>query len=340
MADMPVKRNSTFDIAIARTRSGALALMNKDESKVDRYLRCAKNESLRNTTLELCDQNSIGQCILTAMSANIELGSTLGQGWLVPYKTKKGGYVCQLIVGYKGLLKLVYNSGYVKDCYAENVFKNDTFSFAMGSCPKIEHTYDVTGTGRGEYIGTYAVAHTVLGGTVQSFMNKDEMESIKKRSSSFRNGNSPWITDEDEMRKKTALRRICKVLPSSILPIEVHNALEQEDAREFRNAREVDIIVETPLPIEASSPVGAEGQGGGGDCDASPSTVSPPGNASKKQTVESLRNALTTILKEFDPDEQENICNEAGLLESIKECEDIGLLTKAYELAEKKMEAK
>jgi recombinational DNA repair protein RecT len=54
-------------------------------------------------------------------------------------------------------------------------------------------------------------------------MDVDQLEAIRRRSQSGNSG--PWITDTDEMRKKTVFKRASKWIP--IAP-EVYQAIRQE----------------------------------------------------------------------------------------------------------------
>ena len=55
-------------------------------------------------------------------------------------------------------------------------------------------------------------------------LTKDEIDGIRKRSRSGNNG--PWVTDYNEMAKKTAFRRLAKWLP---LSAEFRDAVEKDD---------------------------------------------------------------------------------------------------------------
>ena len=69
-----------------------------------------------------------------------------------------------------------------------------------------------------------------------------QVDQIRKRSKA--SGNGPWVTDYDEMARKTAVRRLCKYLP---LSVEMAEALEAEDRAEFGAPAEViDIPAEQP----------------------------------------------------------------------------------------------
>ena len=66
-------------------------------------------------------------------------------------------------------------------------------------------------------------------------LSRDEVEAVRKRSRA--GGSGPWVTDWNEMAKKTAFRRLSKWLP---LSPEYHDALDRDgDALDRMPARAV-----------------------------------------------------------------------------------------------------
>ena len=76
-------------------------------------------------------------------------------------------------------------------------------------------------------------------------MSKDEVDSIRKRSKS--SGNGPWVTDYDEMAKKTVFRRLSKWLPQSP---EMQKAFDIDDADFIKNRQIIDISAKDEVPPE------------------------------------------------------------------------------------------
>ena len=168
----------------------------------ERFSRIALTALQRTPKLADCTQASLFKCLLDLSAMGLEPDGR--KAHLIPY-----GSECTLVIDYKGLLELVRNSGDVTSIRAENVCANDQFSWANGV---VDHAVDWLKP-RGEMLAVYAVA-TLKSGEVQTaVLTNEEIESIRKRS---RSGNSgPWATDTGEMRKKSALRRLCKLLPLS-----------------------------------------------------------------------------------------------------------------------------
>ena len=58
-----------------------------------------------------CTRESLLACIVQCAQLGLEPDGLLGQAYLIPfYNGRKNRYECQLIVGYKGLLKLARQS--------------------------------------------------------------------------------------------------------------------------------------------------------------------------------------------------------------------------------------
>jgi recombination protein RecT len=147
----------------------------------------------------------------------------IGHCYFVPFKNGKTGQSdVQFIIGYKGMIDLARRSGNIESIYAHAVYENDTFEYEYGLHPKLVHKPAMTN--RGEFIGAYAVAHFKDGGYQFEFMPKEEIEKRRKRSRAANNG--PWVTDYEEMAKKTVIRHMWKYLPISI---EIQQAVTQDE---------------------------------------------------------------------------------------------------------------
>jgi len=165
-----------------------------------------------------CSPASIYQSVHQALQLGLEPGGPLGHAYLVPY-----GSECALIVGYKGLVALALRSGEIATIEARAVFKKDVFRVSFGTDPKIEHEPFFAGD-PGECVAVYAVATMRSGEKQFDVMSFAETEAIRAKSKSGAAG--PWATFPTEMRKKTIVRRLSKMLP---LTIEAAEQLSAED---------------------------------------------------------------------------------------------------------------
>ena len=208
-------------------------------TSASRIVRAGLSEVANSPKLLECDPYSVLKSIMTCAKLALEPNGLLGQAYFIPFKNE-----CQVIPGYKGYISLARNSGEVLTIEAHEVRENDTFHFEYGTGSKIKHTQFHKDTGklmqqkeRGEIYAVWAGAKLKGGGYQFVVMTRDEVEAIRNASSGYRNAvkwakngviKSPWIEHEQEMFKKTAIRRLVKLLPFSITKI--HNAAAIENA--------------------------------------------------------------------------------------------------------------
>lgn len=216
----------------------------------DRFLRVATTTLLRVPKLAECDQASFMQAMLDCSSLGLEPDGR--RCHLIPY-----GKTCQLIIDYKGLIELAKRSGEVSLWKAETVKENDVFEWSNGA---VTHTVDWRND-RGKLQCVYSVVKLANGETDTEVMTLAEVEAIRKRSKAGNGG--PWVTDFEEMAKKTVIRRHSKRLT---LSPEFHDALEKDADRadeQLRQAtgRVVDFTAPAleapkaePIPLQESEP--------------------------------------------------------------------------------------
>ena len=203
---------------------------------VDRLLRVAMTSIQRNPKLLECTQESLLACVMTCAQLGLEPDQFLGQAYLVPFKnTRKNAMECQLIPGYRGYIALARRSGEVQTVSSQVVYEKDHFDFVYGIEDKLEHRPNLNGD-RGKPIGAYAIFKYKDGGYSFDFMPEAEIMKIRERSKSKDDG--PWVTDTDEMRKKTVIKRHAKLAPMSI---EFQKASALED-RAYSGESQMDIL--------------------------------------------------------------------------------------------------
>ena len=175
--------------------------------KADRMLRVITSAVSKTPELLVCDPKSVVLAAAQAFALGLEPNTALGLGYLVPFKN-----VCTFIPGYRGLARLAVNTGEVQVVQARAVYQRDAFEVHFGTNPRIEHSPCLDGD-PGPLIAVYAVAIMKSGVPAFDVMTLKAVNAIRDRSKSASNG--PWVTDFDEMAKKTVFRRLCKTLPLS-----------------------------------------------------------------------------------------------------------------------------
>lgn len=179
----------------------------------DRIIRVAMTSIQRTPKLLECDPITLVGAVIQSSQLGLEPDGILGHAYLVPFKnTKKGRMEVQFIPGYKGLIDLARRSGQVNRISAHIVYENETFIMEYGTKETLEHKPLPPST-RGDRKGVYAVAVLNDGSPHFEWLWNEEIEAVKRQSkASF----GPWQTHEDEMIRKTAIRRLVKYLPLSV----------------------------------------------------------------------------------------------------------------------------
>jgi len=165
----------------------------------DRMVRVMCTAMLRNPKLLDCRQESLVEALMICSQAGIEPDGR--NAHLIPYGDK-----VQVIFDYKGLVAIAERNG-VESIYADRVCENDQFeAWVEEGAKKLRHRVDWKKQ-RGNPYAYYAscIRNNRLDYEV---MTKDEVDAIRKRSRA--SGSGPWVTDYDEMAKKTVLRRMSK----------------------------------------------------------------------------------------------------------------------------------
>ena len=163
-----------------------------------------------NPQLMKCDKNSLFTAVYNVALTGLTLNPKLAYCYLVP----RGGKAV-LDVSYQGLNYIMTNQLDVKSIHAEVVYENDDFDYYVDSKGVNLHHRPSKFFDRGEKMGVYAVAYLNDGGCVVALLSKEEVEKIKNTSQAASSKYSPWTTFPDEMWKKTAVRRLWKLIPKT-----------------------------------------------------------------------------------------------------------------------------
>ncbi|CEI81264.1 recombination and repair protein RecT [Oceanobacillus oncorhynchi] len=224
---------------------------------VDRLLRLTMTTIRTTPELKKADPGSLLGGVMQAAQLGLEPG-LLGQCYLLPFKNNKKGITeVQFIIGYKGMIDLARRSGHIQSIYAHAVYENDAFEYELGLNPTLKHTPTMD-EDKGEFIGSYAVAHFKDGGYQMEFMPKSEIEKRRTSSPGGRSKYSPWNNFYEEMANKTVIRHMWKYLPISV-------ELQEQVANDEGTARSVkditpddDIFIDAPDYINAEATEGVE----------------------------------------------------------------------------------
>lgn len=188
----------------------------------DRFNRITTTILRQNPALAACNPGLLLGCLVRLAQIGLYPDSQLGHAYIVPY-----GNTPTLIVGYRGMLELARRSGEVRALTAEVVCKQDNYAVRLGSDPHIHHVPAPGPRDEATIVAAYAVAVLRHGDRQFAWLDKSDIERIRSVSRAGRKG--PWVDHFAEMAKKTAVRRLCKLLP---LSLEAQEAIAAVDAEE------------------------------------------------------------------------------------------------------------
>jgi recombination protein RecT len=188
----------------------------------DRFIRVALNATMRTPELLSCTRESFFRCLLDLSAFGLEANGR--RAHLIPFKNNKTHQLeCTLIVDYKGIAELVRRSGDVSYIHADAVYIEDVFDYAYGSGAFLKHRPSMRER-TGVPYAFYSFVRLKDGGEDFLVMSKSDVDKVRARSRAKDAG--PWVTDYEEMAKKTAFRRHSKWLPLSPEP---RAAVEYDD---------------------------------------------------------------------------------------------------------------
>jgi len=186
----------------------------------DHFVRSAITEFRLNPALAECSVPSVLGYFMQAAACGLEPASMLGQCYPVPFNNKNTRQKeVTFILGFRGMLSIARRSGEIASVVAEVVHEKDEFSIEYGMEPKLIHKPFINGD-PGPMKGAYVVVRFKGEGVepLIKYMPKSEIDAHRRRSKA--SGSGPWVTDYDEMAKKTVFRSVFKWLPISIEQIQ------------------------------------------------------------------------------------------------------------------------
>lgn len=222
-----------------------------------RFIRAALTCLNRTPKLLNCTVESVTGCLLQCAQYGIEPDGR--RAHLIPY-----GTTCTLVIDYKGLVELVLRSQMVSYIHADVVRDGDLFEYSMGEVrnhvPWFLRRDEAKPDQPGNDFAVYALAKMKGGSVMSAVMSIQEVMEIRDRSQGYRAfkagkiSENPWDesnwVSEQEMIKKTAIRRLCKLLP---LSPEFRDAVETEDAAEhLRNVTPPTPQIAAPIFLQAT----------------------------------------------------------------------------------------
>jgi len=264
----------------------------------ERMIRVALTAMSQNPLLQKCDPLTVCASVVQASILGLEPNSALGEAYLIPFWNHKGnggrgGYDCQLQIGYKGHTKLARNSGEIAMIDAQPVFEADEFDCEKGDSPYLKHKWAKTGS-RGKIIGYWAGFKTKDGTFSFEYW---PLEQIYEHRDKYSQGaykrergkvvldekgqkvlQGPWKDSPDWMCRKTVLIQALKLAPKSV-HLATAIALDEAHDAGIRQQFSIDVPLELQPPVEAEDtdpPLQEPQRTGSSEAAPKPCTTKPP----------------------------------------------------------------
>lgn len=163
--------------------------------------------------IALSNQASLRSAVTNVAAIGITLNPASKLAYLVP----RDGRIC-LDISYMGLLHIAQQCGAIKWGQARVVRAGEHFRLRSIDQPP-EHELDPFSKERGKIVGVYVVVKTAEGDYLTHCMNVDDVNRIRDRSSAWKawiakKKSCPWVTDYEEMAKKTVIKQASKTWPA------------------------------------------------------------------------------------------------------------------------------
>jgi recombination protein RecT len=224
---------------------------------VDTFIRALMTSVQINPELLACSWSSIWTACLRACRDGLLPDGE--QGVIVGFKSN-----AQWIPMYKGLVTRFRRSGQFRWIAADIVREGEEFIHYRDETG--EHFKHVPGDAAGSIVKVYACALTKDGGFFVSVLSMAEANKIRAISRATRD-DSPWSKWPEEMLRKTALRRLVKLLPSArdIIGDEDEQLEPPAAIQSIEPRRPGAAAALEQFASPAASHVSAGGEGGGGE---------------------------------------------------------------------------
>ena len=213
---LPANKQADFALYLKEKQESFKKLLPGGGDLDERYSRFVAIlwSNIRDTPQLLeCTYDSLLDATLRCLRLGLEPGAAEGLCFLIP--RRQGGVLqCNMEMGYKGLVRMLYQHPDVIAVSSHVVHEHDLFELNLGTEQQVLHKPQLTGP-RGAKIGAYSIIQTRGGGKVFEFMTRHEIEEVKKSAQGTSHSSSPWARHESEMWRKTALKRGAKYAPLS-----------------------------------------------------------------------------------------------------------------------------
>lgn len=200
-----------------------------------RFTRIVVTEFQRNPDLFKCmvtpgGKASVWASVMTAAQLGLEIGSHLGQAFMIPRKSRKqgGAVMCSFQLGYQGLIQLAFNTGILADIRCRPVYEGEEFEYTDGVKPRVFHVPSGDVKIDEDLRAAYCILKYTSGAVHPEVMYRWELERVVKKSG-VSDSSFMWKEWKIEGYLKTVLKRALKYCPKSTSMQAVGEAIAADD---------------------------------------------------------------------------------------------------------------
>lgn len=225
-------------------------------NKAPQFMASITNAVAGNNYLQKCEPSSIMSAAFIAASLDLPIDPNLGRAYIIPY-----GDRAQFQIGYKGFVELAIRTGLYKDINVSEVYEDEIVEYnpILGKLSFVNDFSKCTqrDSGAADKIVGYYAYYELLTGTFKGlYMTKQQVINHAERYSvayQRKKKDSPWMTNFDEMAKKTVLKRLLSKF--GILSIEMQKAVV-EDQKVYDEFEKGEYSDNMPEPNEVDALAG------------------------------------------------------------------------------------
>jgi recombination protein RecT len=190
---------------------------------VDKFMMVVDNAVRKVPALLNVDRKTLFASVLTAAEMGLEPNTPMGLSYLIPFKNQ-----CQFIIGYQGVIHMLYRNDRIQKIMCEVVRENDDFDRSIGDDMHWKFKYKPATGDRGKWIGIFAIIHLKDSVPLFQYMTLAELEEIKACSQNpglYGSAKDPQMW----MYKKAVIKQCAKLAPREK---RIANALNLDSAIE------------------------------------------------------------------------------------------------------------
>lgn len=217
------------------------SLLGSDEKAVAKFMSSAWQAVRANPDLLVAHRGSLMMALGEAAALGLDVNPNLGEFWLIPRNGKdENGQKIRMVdgqTGYQGLMKLARRAAHI-DFYVNVARRGDLFREIGGTNPSIVHEPCEGSVPEGYYtddaiVAAYAVAWTTSSSRPQFVVVRrpELLDAASMSGNPYKpdEWSNVWVKHFVAMAKKTALRRLSKLLDRAD---DLRIAVSREEARE------------------------------------------------------------------------------------------------------------